>query len=342
MIKRVPLKEQMMQSFDMSPVDKYQNMYITFVTDLINSLKNKELYSECDIIKAENLKKLEKFHAEWEDIIDKFKELDNAIRFETNRLLVESSLCSSANNQRDRMKVMPFSAAWGWDFLCVTDSAPKTIQEIAFRITSLFALLGYRIMQIFDLQDKIKGLFAFSQGNKGIPNMFDSFKNELKNDMEHLQEEIVESITESIRNEKKNIRIKQERLTEIIQKGFVKYVKKNQVILPQYKKILTKSATIDMLNDWNSFLKKKKGKVTDKNRPCPGYPEVLYGTEKDAERWIQEEFAKYYINKLKKRKNRAKKTDALDGPHYGGNDGEQKIDEEKSIENTDIYFDDQE
>jgi len=325
-------------------VKKYKDIYTDFITDLINKLKEEALYSNNDKIEIEKIKKLEEYHAEWEDTIDKIERLDIAIRYETNSLLFESYRYSKALDQGKMTKALPFSAAWGYDLMCDIGPVPLKIQQKAFKITSLFAALGNRIMQIYDLRDKVKCLFTDSRWNDDINKLLHNFFNNIgsKGYTELIEDEVVKPIIKAIRKEKSNQRITQKELVPIIQKEFVAYVKAHRVEVPHFKKMLTQNAIIKMLNDWNSFLSKKKGKVIEKNKPYPGYPEILYDTDKNVKKWAKNTFAPYYIKDLYRRKNRAKKTDALDGPHYGGDEGELKIDEERSTENTGIYFDDPE
>lgn len=342
MIKRILLNEQVDYEVYSHIVTarNYKSIYIDFITELINKLKDTQLYSEKDKIEIEKIKKLEEYHAEWEETINKIEELDIAIRYETNCLLLELCCYSGANNQK-QITAIPFSAAWGYEFKCDLGTVPEIIQEKVFKITSLFAALGNRLIQISDLQEKIKGLFADSRWNNDINNfLHDLFRN-LDNKVvtDAVEKTILEPIIKSIRKEKNKQPFTQAELTKFIREEFGAYVKEKHVKLPDFKKILTKSAIVKMLNNWNSFLKKKKGKIIQKNKPYPGYPDVLYDTEIDARKWAKNTFAPCYLKDLQKRKNRAKKTDALDGPHYGGDEGEQKIDEERSTENTDIFFD---
>ena len=343
MFRRTTLNEQVDHEESHSVTARnYKNIYIDFITELINKLKDTQLYSEKDKIEIEKIKKLEEYQAEWEETIKKIEDIDIAIRYETNSLLVESC-CSGINNQK-KTKAEPFSAAWGYDFLCNFGPVPGVIQEKVFKITSLFVALGNRIMQIYNLQDKIKGLFADSHWNNDISDYLHHIFKELDNKdvTTYIEKTIIEPIIKSIRKEKRNQPFTQSELTKIIQEEFATYVKENHVKLPDLKKIATEFAIIKMLNNWNSFLKNKKGKIIDKNKPYPGYPDVLYDTELDARKWAKNTFAPCYLKDLQKRKNRAKKTDALDGPHYGGDEGEQKIDKERSVENTDIFFDESE
>ena len=311
MIKRVPLGEQRDNEFSSHNVNarNYRDIYIDFITELINKLKCTQLYSERDKIEIEKIKKLEEYHAEWEETLEKIEEIDIAIRYETNMLLIESCCCSGTNSQK-KTQAIPFSAAWGYEFQCNFGSVPEKIQEKAFKITSLFATLGNRIMQIYDLQEKVKDLFADSRWNNDINDHLHNVSKYLSNKyvMEFVEKTIIEPIIKSIRKEKSNKPFTQPELTKFIQEEFVSYVKENKVDIPRFKKILTTSAVINMLNNWNSFLKKnKKGKVIQKNKPYPGYPDVLYDTEIDARKWAKNTFAPCYLKDLQKRKNRAKK-----------------------------------
>ena len=342
MIKRTSVNEQINYKVYRHNITarNYKDIYIDFITELINKLKDTQLYSEKDKIEIDKIKKFEEYHVEWEETIKKIEEIDIAIRYETNCLLVE--LCCSSPSSQKKTEAIPFSAAWGYEFMSNVGLVPGIIQEKVFKITSLFAALGNRIMQINDLQDKIKGLFADSRWNNDInDNLHNIYKTTDNKDVtEFVERMIIKPIIKSIRREKRNQPFTQPELTEFIQQESVSYVKEHKADIPHFKKMLTTYAIIKMLNNWNSFKKKKKGKVIDKNKPYPDYPDVLYYTEEEARNWVKTVFAPQYFKDLQKRKNRAKKTDALDGPHYGGDEGEQKIDEERSTENNDYYFDD--